>query len=232
MNAIHPVRPGDPVRAVIMVAQEFDAALAEERERIAADLHDGPLQTIAALLWRLEALTRLIQNDPAAAIEELARILFLAADQADILRGFLASLRPTQRGGRPLGESVARICENFEREGGPRVELDVASEAWRGSVERNPEIVNLVREALANVRKHAQATSVQVSVSRQGGMLLVVVHDNGRGFPIAGAFNLEALEALDAGPKTIRWRVRKNGGALEVETYPGQGTILSIKMPV
>ena len=63
-----------------MVAQEFDAALAEERERIAADLHDGPLQTIAALLWRLEALMRLIQNDPAAAIEELARILPLAAD--------------------------------------------------------------------------------------------------------------------------------------------------------
>jgi signal transduction histidine kinase len=215
-----------------MVAQEFDEALAQERERIAADLHDGPVQTSAALRWRLEALQRLIRADPAAAIEELARILLLAADEAGVLRGFLASLRPERRGGRPLGEILAKIRESFEREGGPRVELDVASEAWCGSAERNPEIVNLVQEALANVRKHALATSVHVSVSRQGGMLLVVVHDDGRGFPIAGVFNLEALETLDAGPKTIRWRVRKNGGALEVETYPGQGATLRIKMPV
>jgi signal transduction histidine kinase len=219
-------------RRFIMVAQEVDEALAEERERIAADLHDGPVQTSAALHWRLEALQRLIRADPAAAIEELARILLLAADEAGVLRGFLASLRPGQRGGQPLGESLAKIREHFEREGGPRVELEVASEAWCGSAQSNPEIMNLVQEALANVRKHAQATSVHVSVSRQGGMLLVVVHDDGRGFPIAGVFNLEALETLDAGPKTIRWRVRKNGGALEVETYPGQGATLSIKMPV
>ncbi|MGD0577649.1 MAG: ATP-binding protein [Bryobacteraceae bacterium] len=99
-------------------------------------------------------------------------------------------------------------------------------------MERNPEIVSLVREALVNVRKHAHATDVRVTVSRQGEMLSVMVQDNGRGFPIAGAFNLEELEVLDAGPKTIRWRVKKNGGALEVETYPGQGAVLSIKMPV
>lgn len=215
-----------------MVTQDFDEALTADRERIAADLHDGPVQSILALQWRLEALERLIQSDLAAATAELARIRTLAADQADTLRDFLANLRQERRGARPLGESLARIREDFEREGGPPVELEVASEAWYGSAERNLEIVNLVREALANVRKHAQATSVRVSVSRQGKLLLVVVHDNGKGFPIAGAFNLEALEALDAGPKTIRWRVRKNGGRLDVETYPGQGATLRITMPV
>jgi signal transduction histidine kinase len=215
-----------------MVAQDFDEALAEQRERIAADLHDGPLQSVAALQWRLEALERLIQQDPAAIAGELAKIRALAADQADALRDFLARLRQEQRGGMPLNESLAKICEDSEREGGPPVELDGASEAWCGSAERNSEIVNLVREALANVRKHAQATRVHVTLGRQGEMLWVVVHDNGRGFPMAGVFNLEALEALDAGPKTIRWRVRKNGGALEVETYPGQGATLRIKMPV
>ncbi len=215
-----------------MVAQDFDEALAEQRERIAADLHDGPVQSIAALQWRLEALERLIRANPAAATEELARIRTLAADQTDALRDFLASLRQEHRGGRPLGESLAKIRESFEREGGPPVDLDVAREAWCGSAERNPEIASLVREALSNVRKHAQATSVRVTLGRQGEMLTVVVHDNGRGFPIAGAFNLEQLEALEAGPKTICWRVKKNGGALEVETYPGQGAILSIKMPV
>lgn len=215
-----------------MVTKDLDDVLAVERQRIAADLHDGPLQSIAALQWRLEALQRLIQKDPVAAAEELARIRPLAAGQIDVLRGFLASLRQEQRGGRPLGESLAKMREGFEREGGLRVELEVASEAWCGSAERNPEIVSLVREALVNVRKHAHATDVQVTVSRQGEMLSIVVQDNGRGFPIAGAFNLEELEVLDAGPKTIRWRVKKNGGALEVETYPGQGAVLSIKMPV
>jgi len=215
-----------------MVALDFDEALAEQRERIAADLHDGPVQSIMALQWRLEALERLIGDDPAAATEELARIRTLAADQADALRDFLARLRQEKQDGRPLGESLAKICEDSEREGGPRVELDVASEAWWGSAQRNPEIVNLVREALANARKHALATRVHVTLSRQGGTLWLVVHDNGQGFPMAGVFNLQALEALDAGPKTIRWRVRKNGGALEVETYPGQGATLRIKMPV
>ncbi|MGD0577650.1 MAG: histidine kinase [Bryobacteraceae bacterium] len=112
-----------------MVTKDLDDVLAAERERIAADLHDGPLQSIAALQWRLEALQRLIQKDPVAAAEELARIRPLAAGQIDVLRGFLASLRQEQRGGRPLGESLAKMREGFEREGGPRVELEVASEA-------------------------------------------------------------------------------------------------------
>jgi signal transduction histidine kinase len=226
------VRYGEQVLAVIMMAQAFGEALTAERERIAADLHDGPVQSLAALQWRLEALERLIGEGPTAATEELATIRTLAADQSDVLRGFLANLRQERRDGRPLGESLAKVRENFEREGGPRVKMEVASEAWCGSAERNPDIVNLVQEALANVRKHAHATCVKVTLRRQGPMLALVVHDNGRGLPMAGTFNLEELEALDAGPKTICRRVRRNGGALELETYPGQGAILSIKMPV
>ncbi len=215
-----------------MVAQDYDEALAVERRQIAADLHDGPLQSIAALHWRLEALEKTMRQDPAAAAAELAEIRPLAAGQVDVLRGFLARLRQEQRGARPLGESLAKLRESFEREGGPRVELEVSSEAWSGSTERNPEIVNLVREALANVRKHACASGVQVRVSRQGATLSVVVRDNGRGFPMTGAYSLEQLEALDAGPKTIRWRVKKNGGTLEIESNAGHGAVLSIKMPV
>jgi len=215
-----------------MVARDYDEALAVERQQMAADLHDGPLQSIAALQWRLEALEKMMRKDPAAAAAELAEIRPLAAGQVDVLRGFLARLRQEQHGARPLGESLAKLRESYEREGGPPVELEVASEAWSGSTERNPEIVNLVREALANVRKHACASGVQVRVSRQGATLSVVVRDNGRGFPMTGAYSLEQLEALDAGPKTIRWRVKKNGGTLEIESNAGHGAVLSIKMPV
>jgi signal transduction histidine kinase len=215
-----------------IAAQDYDEALALERQRIAADLHDGPLQSIAALQWRLEGLEKLIRRDPAAAAEELAQIRPLAAGQVDVLRGFLASLRQEKRGAKPLGESLAKLRESFEREGGPAVDLQVSSEAWSGNAERNPEIVSLVREALVNVRKHACATCVHVSVGRQGETLGVVVHDNGRGFPMTGTYSLEELEALDAGPKTIRWRVKKNGGALEIESNAGHGAVLRIKMPV
>jgi len=210
----------------------LDAALALERERIAANLHDGPLQSITALRWRLEGLEKLLRRDPAAAVEELARIRPLAENQVAVLRGFLAELRREQQDRRPLGESLSRLRESFEREGGPRVELAVASEAWCGSSERNAEIVCLVREALTNVRKHARATRARVLVSRQGAVLTVVVEDDGRGFPLPGAFTLAELEALDAGPKTIRWRVKNGGGELEIDSKAGQGAVVSIKMPV
>ena len=221
------VAPGPQI-----AARWLDAALAVERERIAADLHDGPLQSIAALHWRLEALEKLLRRDPAAAAEELARIRPLAEGQVAVLRRFLAELRQDPRDTVPLGESLAKLRESFECEGGPRVELEVASEAWFGSVERNGDILSLVREALTNVRKHARATRVRVFVRRQEDALAVVVEDNGRGFPLIGTFTLADLEALDAGPRSIRWRVKKNGGSLEIASNPGQGAVVSIKMPV
>jgi signal transduction histidine kinase len=83
-----------------------------------------------------------------------------------------------------------------------------------------------------NVQKHAQASRVAVSVEKSVKIVEITVEDNGAGFPFSGSFTLEELELLRLGPQSVKRRVRSLGGELVVESRPGQGASLKIRIPV
>jgi signal transduction histidine kinase len=127
---------------------------------------------------------------------------------------------------------VRHVLEDFEKDTGIAVHYVTADAAVSVSAETCLEVVQILREALHNVQRHAQASRVAVSVERSVKHLEITVDDNGAGFPFSGSFTLEELELLRLGPQSIKRRVRSLGGELQLESRPGQGASLKIRIPV
>src|SRR5215469_14636916 len=92
------------------------------------------------------------------------------------------------------------------------------------------ELLQIVREALYNVQKHSAATRVAVSIAKSDNALEIGIEDNGGGFPFSGKYTLDELELLRLGPMSIKRRVRTLGGQMTLDSKPGQGAGLKIRL--
>ncbi len=203
-----------------------------ERQRIASDFHDGPLQSFIALQMRLEILRKLLERDFHSGMEDLADLQNLAQQQVKELRAFVRSMRPLDVGGSNLYASARRICENFQKESGIPVTFVGGEGPLKLPEETASEIVQMLREALHNVLKHAAATRVAVSVGHVAKMLEISVDDNGRGFHFSGVYNLDELELLRLGPASFKRRARALNAEMTLESRPGRGAGIKLRVPV
>ena len=94
------------------------------------------------------------------------------------------------------------------------------------------EVVQIIREALNNVRKHSKATRVAVALDKVGKILEISIDDNGVGFHFSGAYTLDELDLLRMGPVSLKRRVRSLGADLMLESRPGHGAGLKMKIPI
>lgn len=217
-----------------LVAHMSEVAARErqaERQRLAADFHDGPLQTFSSLQIRLALARKLIDRDPKAAGQEIERIQELGRTQCEELRAFLETLRKGP-GELDFRASLLALVQNFERESGLKVSMNGLTATASPGAEVALEVLKIVREALHNVFKHAQASKVELEFARSEGALEIIVRDDGAGFPFAGSYRLEELEALQAGPESIKRRVRGFEGELTLTSRPGSGSELRIRLPL
>jgi len=210
---------------------EVKLAREDERQRIASDFHDGPLQSFISLQMRLEIVRKLLERDLKAGVAELAVVQDLARSQVRELRAFLHSMRPVELEGANLSIAARRVIDNFQKESGIPVALmggDAALDLPEGLVS---EVLQMLREALHNVQKHAGASRVAVSIQKGSKLLEVSVDDNGRGFHFSGSYNLEELELLQLGPASLKRRARSLNADLVLESRPGQGAGLKMRIP-
>ena len=209
---------------------EAQRAKEGERQRIANDFHDGPLQSYISLQMRLEFLKKLMERKPEVATQELQEIQDLLGGQVTDLRTWLRGMRPIQMEGN-FPAAVRRLVDEFKKDSGISTSVLCAEIKETGEPERSIELLQIVREALTNVQKHSRASRVNVSVERVGPWLEVSVEDDGTGFPFAGAFTLDELDTLGLGPMSIRRRVRTLGGDLIVESKPERGAGIKVRIP-
>jgi len=218
-------------RQAVMFRSEAEQAREQERERMADDFHDGPLQAFMSVQMRLEVLRKVLLKNQDAGLRELLGLQDLLKVQVAELRAFQRSMRPVEMDARELMASLSRLAASFQKETGISVTF-----TGTAAVNTQPpgvamEILKVVREALHNVGKHARATSVAVKVEPCDGNLRISIHDNGGGFPFCGSYNLDELEMLRLGPASIKRRVRTLNGELNVESMPGRGSGLEIRIP-
>jgi signal transduction histidine kinase len=215
------------------VVYRFEARQAreDERSRIAADFHDGPLQSFIGLQMRLEVLKKLMARNPATALEEIAQLQELCRSQVDELRSFVRGMRPADIVGSSLGASISRIAEQFQKDTGISTSFTSGEYVEPSEGESSIELLQVVREALNNVRKHSHASRVDVSLNRSGNAIEIAVRDNGEGFPFSGAYTLDELDLLRMGPVSIRRRVRAVHGEMTLDSRPGGGAGLKIRVP-
>jgi signal transduction histidine kinase len=218
----------------------LETAATEERIRLARDLHDGVLQSLAGIGLRVAAIRGRIKGESRGAVEardaldELQRLI--AIEQRD-LRFFIQELRPAPL--RPPGEPqvlafrVTELLHRIELEWGLRAELraDTLGEAPIPDALAR-EIYQMIREALVNAARHGEASSVRVEIRRPvPDRLAITVTDDGRGFPYQGAFAHADLVAEKKGPRNLLERVSSLGGALSLASGPA-GSRLEIDLPL
>jgi signal transduction histidine kinase len=219
------------LRHNVLIRSQAEGAREAERERIAADFHDGPLQNFISFQMRLEILRKLLARDVEAAAEELRQLQELCRKQVTELRSFVRSMRPVEEGV-SLSASLSRMVEQFQRDAGVQGSFSSAEFHDPPETEVSLELLQIVREALNNIHKHSGASRVAVMVAKRGGKLEVRIEDNGSGFPFSGTFSLEELELARMGPVSIKRRVRLLGGELKIDSRPGSGAALEIQVPL
>ena len=224
-------RMSHTLRHNVIIRSQAQGAREAERQRIAADFHDGPLQSFISFQMRLEIVKKLLSRDVDAAAEELRQLQQLCRNQVTELRSFVRSMRPADDGA-SLPASLSRMIEQFQRDTGISATFSSSDIHDPAEVEVSLELLQIVRETLNNIQKHSGATRIALSVSVRDRQIEVAAEDNGGGFPFSGSFNLDELELLRLGPVSIKRRVRMLGGDLQLDSKPGQGAKLQIKIPV
>lgn len=216
----------------VMFRSEAEHAREAERQRMAADFHDGPLQSFVGLQMRLEVVRKLLERDPKLAMEEITQLQELSKMQAAELRTFVRSMRPVEVDGAGLVPSLRKLVEGFGKESGISASFVGGNTRVSPDSQSSLEILQVVREALHNVQKHSKASRVTVGVGREGNTFELSIEDDGTGFPFSGAYTLEELDLLRLGPVSIRRRVRILGGEMMLDSQPGKGASLKIRVPV
>jgi signal transduction histidine kinase len=212
--------------------EEARRAREAERQRIASDFHDGPLQSFISLQMRLEILRKILERDFGAGMDDLKDLRDLAQQQVKELRAFVRNMRPPDLQGANLYASARRICENFQKESGIPVSFVGGEGPLKFPEEMASEVVQMLREALHNVLKHASATRVAVSLERVAKTLELTVDDNGGGFHFSGVYTLDELELLRLGPASFKRRARSLNAEMTLESRPGRGAGLKLRVPI
>lgn len=208
---------------------QYDAEKAREseRQRIAADFHDGPLQSFISFQMRLEVVRKLLSRDRNASEQELLQLQELCKGQVQELRSFVRSMRPVDVDG-SLNSSIRRLVEQFQKDSGIPASFSSTESLDPTEPDVSLELQQIVREALYNIQKHSGATHVAIGIQKSNQSLEILVEDNGQGFPFTGRYTLEELEQLRLGPGSIKRRVRTLGGELLLDSKPGRGAALTI----
>ncbi|MGB9376735.1 MAG: sensor histidine kinase [Mycobacteriales bacterium] len=199
------------------------AGAAAERQRLALEIHDTLAQGFTSIVMLGQAAAAQVGRSDDELRRSLDSIERTARENLDEARSLVTELGPTSLQSAPLVEALTRLTDNFGAETGVSCSLSVTGESR--PLPRGTEVVLLrvAQEALNNVRKHAQASEVTVSLSFVDESVSVRVRDDGRGFVPATAEGF--------GLQGIRARVEQAGGDVLLESAPGQGTLVGVTLP-
>lgn len=207
-----------------------NAAIEAERNRIARDLHDGPVQGVSAASLSLEAaLLMLKAGDAGESVNVLGKVREELSEEADNLRRLMSGLRPPLLEERGMIPAIRETLERFGKE----QEVETSFQA-RVTVDVPQDIETLayrvVQEALSNASKHAEAGEISVTVEAEAGQLRIEIVDDGVGFDPARA--REFLRIGRVGLASMRERVELANGTFMVHSTPGKGTTVMATLPL
>lgn len=206
-------------------AQEEHARLEllDERERIAKDLHDGVIQSLFAVGMGLQG-TAAIAGD-----EEIARRIEHATEEIDRairdLRNYIFGLRPGVLADRQLDQAVRQLAREFEEHTGVLTIIDVDASVAAELASVASDVVQIVRESLSNVSRHAEATSCRITLRRTARGAELEIDDDGLGFDPSSA-------SQGMGMDNLRGRVAALGGGLTIESVLGEGATIRASFPL
>jgi signal transduction histidine kinase len=216
---------------VYLMRRLRERAGALERARFARELHDGAIQSLIAVEMQLDVLRRQSATQAPVVNTELGRIQKLLREEVLKLRELMQAMKSFEVNADRLLGFISDTVERFRRETG--IAAEFVSEVER--VDLPPrvcrELARIVQESLVNVRKHSGAHHVLVRLAQRAGNLQLTVEDDGKGFSFSGRRSDAELETSGKGPGVIRERVRLLEAELTIESTPGHGARLEVRIP-
>ncbi|WP_372520239.1 sensor histidine kinase [Limimaricola soesokkakensis] len=208
------------------------ALAGDERLRMARDLHDGVLQSLAAAVMQLEALRRVRPADAASRIGELQA--WLTKEQR-LLRGMVERMRapdalPPMTEGTAAEVQFASLAVDIQRQWGISLHLDCRPTGLGIGQSLGFEIRQIIREAAANAARHGRADRLDASIVWSEDRIDLRIRDNGRGLSQQGSFNQELCDHLGIGPRSLRERVHALNGQFYLRSGP-DGLSLELSLP-
>jgi|SRR5581483_9371367 signal transduction histidine kinase len=204
--------------------QMLKLAIIGERDRISMELHDGIIQSLYAVGIKLE-LTRLTLVEKPAVAEQI-----MSANQdlnrvIEDIRGYIRNLRTSANYSLTLHDQLEEIAESFREVASARLVMHVPRTITAVTEERVHAIVQITREALSNVMRHANATEVRLELRQTPTQLTLIIADNGIGFPMDRISQGNGL-------RNIRQRARAANGEATLDSAPGRGTTIMVTLPL
>lgn len=209
-----------------LVEQQMEQAREHERARLARELHDGLGGALTGLKLDLARLRRTIPANLPEWDERLVEMLGVVDDTVVVMRRIASDLRPAVLDDLGLADALAWQVDELRRRSGLACHLVLEAAATDLEPHKAIAVYRIVQEALTNVLRHAQATSVEVRLSEANERLRLSVADNGQGLAPGRANNSTTL-----GLAGMRERVRLLGGTLAFESAAGVGTTVRVEIP-
>ena len=207
----------------VLVAQE------DERSRISRDLHDGLGQIIAAMNFELGMVRQRLTGKAGVEGDEFVEAAALVESAGEKLRQICRGLRPPMLDDLGLIPAVRQLAEEFGEHWNLEIDADIRPDDDEFNVPPDTSlcVFRVLQEALTNVVRHAEASRVSVTLVRDYQWLTLSVFDNGKGFDTG-----KLAAAQGYGVEGMKERARLVRGSLEVRAVPGQGTRVSLRVPV
>jgi signal transduction histidine kinase len=222
-----------------LARSQHQAGVLAERERLAREIHDTLAQGLSSIVLLGRAAGQsLADGDAATASGRLALVQQTAADNLAEARSFVRGLSSPQLEDTTLVEALGRLCDragtDADAAGVPlRCRLEVDGEPQELPQPVRVALLRAAQASLANVREHARASTAVVSLAFLGSEVTMDVYDDGTGFdPSAPESAAGAADGSGFGLRSLRERVASLNGTLAVESAPGEGTVVAIRLPV
>jgi two-component system nitrate/nitrite sensor histidine kinase NarX len=202
-----------------------EAAVSEERTLLARELHDSIAQSLSFLKIQVNLLrSAMDKKDDAKIRGTLDEIDMGVRESTNDVRELLVHFR-TRTDSDDIEQALRTTLRKFEHQSGLKARLEMHGHGVAMPSDVQLQMLHVVQEALSNVRKHAQASQVQVEVHR-GPKWVFLVRDNGQGFDP----QVRALDETHVGLQIMRERAQRIGAQIEVNSRPGQGTEVRIEL--
>ena len=218
------------VKQMHLVGLGIIKAQEEERKRVAREIHDGPAQSLANVVFRVELCEKLMDVDLNKTKDELRELKQIVKNGLQEVRRIIFDLRPMALDDLGLVPALNRFVETFQEREGIELELTIMGKERQLHSSLEIAFFRLIQESLSNIKKHAQAKEAKIRVEFTPSRVNVIVEDWGKGFNV-DKFHQEVREQESFGLLGMKERVKLLGGEMQIRSTIGKGTKVIIGIP-
>jgi signal transduction histidine kinase len=210
--------------------QAEELAIAEERQRMAREIHDTLAQGLTGIKLQLDAIESALEfNREELALERLSKARQLSSESLAEARRSVWALKSKSLEGKKLSNGLRDSIRGLTEGAGIEVNFDILEEIPTLPSELERDLLRIAQEAVVNAVKHANASKVLIFLRAESDGILLKVQDDGRGF-ISQDNQYKKVDGSGFGLIAMQDRINRHGGSLIIESKPNQGTTIITKV--